>query len=279
MTGLLGRLFWPLVAIAAVSVGLAAGPLPWRLAGESGLPRPPPAGAERAAAEPVSLDPILSLGPFGRVVNEAAPAPAAEETDLGLTLHGVVISATPDLSSAIISSEAQPARTYRVGQTIVAEAVLVEVHGEQVVLDVGGRRETLSFPESRSARPRDRGVSALQALVHGQSSAAPAAAAAATDPEAIIARYRERITANPQQVLDGLGLVATEAGYEIGGDAPASVRRAGLQPGDVVAKVNGQQVGEVESDRRLFDEVAASGRARLEVLRGGQRIVMSFPLR
>ena len=57
------------------------------------------------------------------------------------------------------------------------------------------------------------------------------------------------------------------------------MRGAGLAPGDVVEKVNGVQVGDAERDRRLFDEAVVSGRARVEVVRDGRRIILSFPLR
>lgn len=281
-------LLWLTIALAAVSVGLAAGPLPWRFAGESGLPAPAPQAPGAPAVEPVSLDPILALSPFGRLAEPALPE-AAVETSLGLTLHGVVIAARPDASSAIISSESEPARAYSVGQSVTDAASLAEVESDHVVLSVGDRREILSFPETRrgAASSGDSGVAALRALVAGGKAASDArpdadpgaAPTVGVGPEAMIADYRARIRANPQTVLDSLGLAATGEGYRVAEGAPAGMRRAGLRPGDVVAKINGQQVGDIERDRALFDDVAASGRARIEVLRGGQRIVLSFPLR
>ena len=98
------------------------------------------------------------------------------------------------------------------------------------------------------------------------------------DVETVAAEYRERLQDDPRRVLDDLGLVATEGGYEVGEDPAKPLRRAGLEPGDLIAKVNGQQVGDVERDRRFFDEVVASGRARVEVVRDGERITLSFPL-
>lgn len=266
-------LFWLTAALAAVSVGLAAGPLAWRFAGESGLPPPPAAGPEAPRAAAASIDPILALSPFGRLAR-AAPAAPVEETDLGLTLNGVVIGGAGGASRAIVTGPEGPAASYAVGQEVAPGAILAEVRADQVVLLVDGARETLSFPERRDASGG--GVAALRALV-GAPAATPGADS--TDPEAVIARYRERIAANPQTVLDGLGLTATPEGYQVGASASAGVRQAGLRPGDVVAKVNGQQVGNIELDRRFFDAVAASGRARIEVVRDGQTVVMSFPLR
>ena len=283
-----GLALWSAIALATVSVGLAAGPLPWRFLGESGLPAPAPRAPDAAPAEAVALGPILALAPFGRL-SEPEPAAPQAETALGLTLHGVLIAGRPGASSAIISAQAEPARAVTVGQA-VGGATLVAVESDRVILAVGDRRETLSFPDTRRAASEtggDRGVQALQALVtgggvpaarSGATGAAPAAPAA-TGPDAMIADYRARIRANPKTVLDGLGLAASEAGYRVTEGAPPMLRRAGLRPGDVVATVNGQQVGDVETDRALFDDVAASGRARIEVLRDGQRVVLSFPLR
>ncbi|MBA3323950.1 MAG: hypothetical protein H0T41_01270 [Rhodobacteraceae bacterium] len=269
-------LLWSTFALAAVSVGLAAGPLPWRFAGESGLQAPEAAAPAGTAAPPVSIEPILDLALFGRLVRPAepdAPTEETEETDLGLTLAGVIIAGDPGASGAIVAGPDGPAQAYGIGQEVTATATLAEVHGDHVILMVDGRPETLSFPQRDGMST---GVAAMRALVNAPD--APASEDDA-DPQAAIARYRERIASNPQTVLDNLGLVATEAGYEVADTASAGVLQAGLQPGDVVAKVNGQQVGDIERDRDFFDEVAASGRARIEVLRDGQRVVLSFPLR
>ena len=56
----------------------------------------------------------------------------------------------------------------------------------------------------------------------------------------------------PSGSSDDLGLVATEAGYEVGAEPAEPARRAGLEPGDLVAKVNGQQLGDIGRDRRFF---------------------------
>lgn len=90
--------------------------------------------------------------------------------------------------------------------------------------------------------------------------------------------WRERIRANPQEVLDTIGLIPTENGYRIAEEHDSGVGLAGLRAGDVVTSVNGQVVGDVERDRELFDDVAASGLARIEVQRDGSTVVMSFPL-
>ena len=83
----------------------------------------------------------------------------------------MVVAADAKASGAIVSSSAQPARAYAVGQEIARDATLAEVHGDHVVLIVSGHRETLSFPEDHRvanepvADQVDSGVAALRALM------------------------------------------------------------------------------------------------------------------
>ena len=79
--------------------------------------------------------------------------------------------------------------------------------------------------------------------------------------------------------MDAIGLIPVENGYRVAEQHDSGVGLAGLRADDVVTSVNGQAVGDVERDRQLFDEVAASGQARIEVRRDGRSLVMTFPLR
>ncbi len=296
-----GSLIWLAIILAGVSIGIASIPLPRRLAGESGLPQPAPLGQPGEPAAAVSIDPILELSPFGRLIHATTAGSEAQETSLGLILHGVVIAARPEESSAIVSGPADRARVYRVGEDITTSASLDAVFGDHVVLQVGERSETLSFPkpeavETTGDAATDSGVDALRALTTGDGEASgddadsePAPSDEPAEPDelddaggdivAAIERYRSAIRDDPQAVLDDLGLVASDDGYRVDADASEALLVAGLLPGDVVSKVNGQQVGDIEADRQYFDDVTASGRARIEVARDGQRFVLSFPLR
>jgi general secretion pathway protein C len=272
-----GALVWAAAGLALLSIALAARPLPGRFAGDSGLPAPGPAPAGDTAEAEVSVEAILAFAPFGEHARPVDEAPA-EETALGLTLLGVVVATRPEGSGAIVAGGPGPVRTYAVGQEVAPGATLAEVHGDHVVLVVGDRRETLSFPERRDAAPvpaapQESGVDALRALVTG-SGDEPADAGQ----EAGAVGLRERVRDDPQAVLDDMGLAATAEGYRVAEGASETLLRVGLLPGDLVAKVNGQQVGNIEQDRGLFDDVAASGRARVEVIRDGQRVVLTFPL-
>lgn len=278
---------------ALASLAVAAAPVAWHLAGRSAaMPERPTAEAAPAPAPalpgPVDVGPILDLAPFGTVAAAAAPERSIGETALDLVLRGVVVQGDPAASMAFVGHEGVT-RGYRPGDTIAERAELVEVGPDQVVLEVDGELQTLSFPDpdgaaTASAPAAVSGTDRLRELV-----AAQAQGGGAQPPEEVagepqttqdyIDLWRERIRANPGEVLDAIGLIPTDNGYRIAEEHDSGVGLAGLRAGDVVTSVNGQAVGDVERDRELFDEVAASGQARIEVEREGDTIVMSFPLR
>lgn len=267
-------LFWPVTFGSAVLLGLTGGPLVWHLNGETGnlAPVPHPIAVTDVAETPVSR--ILALAPFGSAAAPAvAPSATVLESTLGLTLMGVMIADPSTRSRAIIAGQDGTSRGYGIGELVTSEAILAEVHDTDVVLLVNDQQQILSFPKA----PDVPGATSHSAEVLGGSSAA--GTAKTPDIDTVIATYRAKIEANPKQVLDEIGLEATPAGYRIAEQHNVGVDRAGLQAGDVVKTVNGQQVGNIETDRELFDKVAASGRARLEILRGDQSIIMTFPLR
>jgi general secretion pathway protein C len=269
---------WAFAALMTVSLGLSAGQVFWRLSGDEN--RAPAAARQPQPTDAPRFDlaPILAFLPFGSSVQQTPVQEVAGETSLGLALLGVTISVPASGSRAIISGGDGPARGYFVGEIITASASLSAIEPDHVVLNVGGRLETLSFTKSGAAATPTNGGPNLRNLIP---SANPADAPSATsnDPDAVIARYRAAINLDAQGVMNRLGLEITDQGYRITSAASAGVRQAGFKAGDVVTTVNGQKVGDMAADQRYFDEVAASGRARVELLRDGQTIVMSFPLR
>lgn len=267
---------WVAAALSAISVGVAAGPVAWRLAGESGQAIGTVAAVTVAEGARLDLSPILTFAPFGSAVASEASPQVIGETGLGLTLVGVTLSIPASESRAIIAGgDSGRAESYAIGAAITANATLAEVERTHVVLQVDERLETLSF-DKPAAKPVATGKTDLRNLI--PSSPESAGADLSSEPDAVIARYRTAILQNPRAVMDRLGLEATGEGYRISDAASPGVRQAGFRPGDLVTAVNGQKVGDIPSDQRYFDEVVASGKARVELLRDGQSIIMTFPL-
>jgi general secretion pathway protein C len=271
--------------LTALSLASAGARATWRLFGETGADLPDaPLRAPAAATALPDIGPILALAPFGETARAAPALGAPAETSLNLTLQGVALARPASRSSAFIGAPGEPGRYYRVGEEVPGGAVLQSVARDHVELLVGGRREILSFPNGAQAR----GVAAMRALlpegVRGDQQASPPAAvpppsAQRISADEVIDDYRQRIAANPQAVLDQLGLVNVAEGYRVGEGSPEAVRRAGLRAGDIVTRVNGVPVGEVEADRRLFEEIVAAGSARVEIMRGDRVVTLSFPLK
>ena len=264
------------------SLAAHAAPVTWHLQGEFAGPNlaaPVLTQTAAIAPAPVDIGPILTLAPFGSIAAPPEIDIPLGETTLDLTLIGVFLHDDAAQSRAMIDHQGQVGR-FGPGDALTDTAQLVQVAADHVVIDVAGTLEILSFPEigESAARPAvASGPEQLLAAVQAQSAASQAPAAPETTQD-YIDMWRDRITANPGEVLTAIGLIPTAEGYVIADEHDSGVGRAGLRSGDLIRSVNGQQVGDVERDRQLYDDVAASGTARIEIVRDGRSILMSFPL-
>lgn len=279
-------------ALMLGSLAISAAPVTWHLrgtvAGSNNATLPEPAVSDSAPRPSADIASVLSLAPFGR---PDAP-PSAEEVApmmLDMALLGIIRRDNPAESMALIDTGGRQAN-YKQGNKIGEAAILDQVNADHVVLLVDGARRILGFPNSDTVldAPDAAGTSsgdsmasllaAALAAPATQAYAEPATAPAPVTTQDYIDLWRERIRANPMQVLDEIGLVAGDGGYTIAENHDSGVSRAGLKAGDLVKSVNGRPVGNIDSDRALYDEVANSGLARVEIERDGRSILLSFPL-
>ena len=284
----LGRWLRLAVILGALgSVAVAGADVTWRLMGHDRVM--PPVAVLRAPVEvqaaPTDLGPALMLAPFG-----AAEVPVAEaetpEAPLNLILLGVIVRDDPSRSLALLRSD-QSEGNYRIGEEVAPGVTLTAIAQDRVTLSKDGADIVLYFAGAEAAPDVEAvptGAEWLMALItsgQGGSISEQVDAAARAEPvttQDYIDMWRKRIIANPAQVLDTIGLVPGEKGYTIAEKHDVGVNRAGLRAGDIVTSVNGQSVGNVDKDRALYDVIADSGLARIEVERDGRTIVMSFPL-
>ncbi len=286
---------WTIAALVigalVISLGLAGSQLAWHMAGATqAMPldlRLDAAPQEEAVR--YDTDAILALAPFGDAARTQTPT-EARTTSLNLELRGIFVDETASRSRAFIA-EAGRTRSFRIGETVIGAAVLTLIEARSVELDVNGETQRLSFPNSlEETRAREAlapsvvagpsGMDRLRAaLVPGNGSIDLREAPPAETVEDYIDLWRDRISSDPVGVMETIGLVSAGNGYTINENPNIGVTMAGLKPGDRVTRVNGQEVGDPDQDKVLYDEVAASGFARLEVVRGGSTLMMSFPLR
>ena len=65
----------------------------------------------------------------------------------------------------------------------------------------------------------------------------------------------------------------------VGPDSAPQLLRAGLRPGDEIRSVNGAALGDPDADREIFQRAVAGSRVRVEIVRDGQSINLTVPLR
>lgn len=201
----------------------------------------------------------------------------------GLILKAIFMAWPAEASSALIAVGGAPATAVRPGQTLSSGAVVQSIGLDHVVLEVGGQSERLEFPKPADAsggQPTPAGT--LPTSQPAQAGTAPAAFPTAAGQSgmipSVVEQYRQRLAGNPQAVASEMNLTPTAAGFRVGDNPPVPLRAAGLQPGDIVEKVNNQPVGALGNARATLDQAITSGGARVEVLRNGRRITLSFPL-
>jgi general secretion pathway protein C len=60
-------------------------------------------------------------------------------------------------------------------------------------------------------------------------------------------------------------------GFEVTARTPAGLRnKLGLQPGDRIMSLNGQAVGQGQSEAQLLEQARREGQVKLEIKRGDQ---------
>jgi general secretion pathway protein C len=84
--------------------------------------------------------------------------------------------------------------------------------------------------------------------------------------------------ANPQGILSALGATPAPDGFHV--NAPSGpMRMAGLQPGDVLQRINGMAMADLAANPGALQAAMANGTARIELMRAGQPLTLSIPLR
>ena len=269
-----------LTGLVVVSVAAALAGLTWRLAGLNDG-RTQVTLAQRPATTLLAddLTPILSLAPFGSGADDVQASAS------GMVLKAIFLASPASASTAVIARGDAQATAFRSGQALGGGAVIQSIGVDHVVIQIGDRTERLEFPEPGSVAGGQPAPAAARSgqlpteRGRGAPAASPGPAGGSGMNPSVVEQYRQRLAASPETVATELNVTATAAGLRVGDNPPAALRAAGLQPGDIVLKVNNQPVGALGNARAILDQAITSGGARVEVLRSGRRITLSFPLR
>ena len=209
----------------------------------------PPADAGRYSGP---VPPIaLSFDPF----HPGARGGPATTNASGFRLHAVRVAG--NLGSAILSTEdGGPQAAFQVGDEVTPGVTLAGVGAGHALLRTGSGDQRLELEPGASTLP-GRSAPATSSL---PSAAAPGMGSAAIDPAALLAQAGLRARTEGGRIT-GYTLIP-RGGGEL-------VRRAGLQAGDVLVAVDGNQLNP-ERLAELESQLAGRDEVRLTVQRDGQ---------
>ena len=257
------------------------------------MPPPPPAVAAANAENLLrevpardALNPILAarlFGDAGAYDRDAAPKPVenvvpttvVEPTTLNLRLIGTTSTAT--LASAIVEDGAQPgsAKSFRIGEVIVENVTLEEVHPRHVIIrnkqnnedkteklgmdDEKNQKTAVATPTPPSSSGTERVSIARQELMND-----------------IMTNYQDLAKLKPELHRDASGKVVGITASNFG-HLPIA-QKLGLADGDVLQTVNNEPIDSEGKIYEMFTKYQNSNSFRIGILRNGKPKMVTFKL-
>ena len=214
------------------------------------------------------------------IKREEGPPP---ETRLNLKLVGIYTAEPADRAIAIISSNGKPEEVFRVGETITGKAVLAEVKQNEVVIDNGGRKETVKLPEiAASTGGSQQNLENLPGAPSNQGGvqASNEPIQLPDSPKAI----RDTLVSNPAILNKLVSAVPYREngrilGYKITPKQQDGVlANYGVLPGDVITRVNGIALANQKNAIRALRKLVKAPSIDLSILRDGAELPVSIAL-
>ena len=230
----------------------------------------PPSASAPAAVRADAVDLAVAARLFGSHVASTSGIASSP----GLRLKGVVAPTPGVAASAIFSAGTGKDIAVFLGSDVRPGVTLVEVHPEYAVVSRGGVHERIDLEARRSIA----------------SSATPGAARAggfrlnvsrsgATSFNFSRKELDEALR-DPNQ-LNYLGQIGVPPGGGVRMDAapPGSLaQKLGLQPGDIIRKLNGQAVASPGDLARLYQQFGTLSAIQAEVQRAGMTVQLSYAI-
>lgn len=286
-----GRIRWGMTLwIANLGLLGVLGSLLWGLWRERVTDRPPAALAVSSNVEPtpppaVPADPrpeaIVTRNIFG---SGKAVGSAESASSLQVRLLGTV-AGDPAIARAVLEDATTKLQSiYRVGDTVLG-AQIERIERNRVVLSRAGRREVLELAALPASSP---GPEAARAESPSPSPAAADAREAirATGPsqfevsrKALQARVGGMEAVLKAARLEPFVVDGKTLGLKLSGVENISMARfVGLENGDVIQSVNGQELSSMQKAFQVFQKARSQPSLNVELLRGQSRKTLSFNL-
>ena len=188
-----------------------------------------------------------------------------------------------DQAIAIISANKKPEEVFRVGETIIGRATLVEVRQDEVVIENGGRRELVKLPEQVASTGSS--SQGLENLPQGGSTVASNGSnnepiQLPDSPKEI----RDALVSNPAILNKVLSAVPFREngrilGYKITPkQQDGLLANYGVLPGDVVTRVNGISLANQKNAIRALRKLVKAPSLDLSILRDGAELPINISL-
>jgi general secretion pathway protein C len=242
----------------------------------------------------LDISPLIKLNLFGNpeakpVASNVADITDAPETQLNLTLTGVVSSGDPKVGAAVVENNGKQ-NTYGVGDKIDGtNATLDELYIDRVIIKNRLARETLmldgiDFDEANQTREQE----------YRQDAAAfktPQGPVALTTPKPDLERLsnsaremREQISESPTSFTDFIAISPQTSngqliGYQVSpGKQPEFFRDVGLRSGDIVTQINGLDLSDPAQSLEAITVLREAQSLQLEVLRGDDALSLDIDI-
>ena len=242
-----------------VSVAVALAGLTWRMLGDAGSsPAAAPVMAHRATSD---ITRLVTLAPFGTFM--AQPVAGGDGT---IKLKAIFMSVPPESSVVLIAGSDGKVVSYGLGAA-VGGGVIQAIQPEQIVLQTAGGLKTVPlFPAA--------GTAPVVAVIG--TNAAPAIVAV---PQPLpMAGIPGEADSPAMPTPPGTSRVSVSTGYRVGPSLSPQLLSTGLQPGDLIQRVNGTPVASNTNEREIFARAKAVGAAEIVLLRGGRQVTLTVPI-
>lgn len=209
------------------------------------------------------------FGNFQQTAVQVTQTEEAPETRLNLVLKGVLATTPMDYGNAIISMGKNGKEdTYGIGDK-VSSATIKEIYADRVLLERGGKLETLRMPKDKNNN-------------FIKTSSRSSAAARPTTPGGVLSNIRKEIIRNPTS----FGKYAIPVPYRENGKLrgyrlqPQGDRSlfdtVGLQANDVIIAVNGIELKDPAKGLKALRALQRAKSIDLTILRNGSELPLHF---
>lgn len=219
-------------------------------------------------ADPSDVD----LAAIARMFGASPATPGGSAIISGLRLKGVVAPTPGVAASAIFSAGSGRDVSVFVGRDIQPGVKLAEVHPDHVIVSRAGVDERIDLEARRSVATRQ--------TAPGRQVGFRLNVARSGNTFTLSKKELDQALGDPSQ-LSYLGALGTPPGGGVRMEhAPAGslAQKLGLQPGDVIRKVNGQTVASQGDLARLYTQFNSLSQVQAEVQRGGMTVHLSYSL-